>query len=159
MGYGNLWAWVVVAVMAAGDVAAQSYYVPDYYHRGPGRCRAYADPNARAACREQRRQERARRYAEPDAEDQQPQNLQQQQPEQQSETTSQSSDLAQGVERFMRLDAQNWYWDSYDQNSVSDAQVESRAPDDGQTTIFARFTYNRGTRGWVRLRVAGGLVG
>ena len=66
------------------------------------------------------------------------------------------SKLAQNLDNLIALDARTWISDRYDAGSVYDVQIESLSADNTRAIVFARYTYNGGEQGWVRVHTANG---
>ncbi|HWA92260.1 MAG TPA: hypothetical protein VG889_19635 [Rhizomicrobium sp.] len=156
MRLGRLWACLVVAAVWAGDAAAQQYYVPDYYHRGGGRCRAYADPSERAECRQQRRMERGQRYGQLYQDEQPPQQVRQPYENSSTYEAPAQSRLASAIDDLVAADSASWVVHHFRRGSVHGEQIESTDQRGRPTSVRAHFNYQTGSSGWVRIKFADG---
>jgi hypothetical protein len=67
-----------------------------------------------------------------------------------------SPEAVRALDAFVTADSKSWVRNRYDYGSIYDASVEQRSADNSQVTFFARYTYNGGRRGWVRVKTTDG---
>ena len=66
--------------------------------------------------------------------------------------SGQRSDLDAALYNIVLQDSRGWLWWRFDKGSVRNARIESQDAT-GVTQIYGEYTYNRGRKGWVRVRL------
>jgi len=66
--------------------------------------------------------------------------------------------IEKAIDAIVAADAQGWLLNTYDRGSVFNAGFEPESKDKTSGVVFGEYTYNGGSRGWIRVKIGRGEV-
>jgi len=69
-----------------------------------------------------------------------------------------ASSLDRSLDAIVQADSRSWVFNRYDVGSMSNARVISRSKPQRSVVIYGEYTFNGGSRGWIKARIKHGVV-
>lgn len=75
-----------------------------------------------------------------------------------AQTVDINSDLTANMDAVVRTDSSGWMFNRYDRGSMRNVQVLESSSDGATAVVYGEYSYNGGSRGWVKARLVNGQL-